>query len=53
MVCPCRSTPSPWSPPETVEPEQAVDINPYVYGATALIVLLALLFIVTRFNINR
>ena len=38
---------------ETVEPEQAVDINPYVYRATALIVLLALLFIVTRFNINR
>ncbi len=38
---------------EKVEAQQAVDINPFVYGATALIVLLALLFIITRFNINR
>ncbi|MFI0433576.1 MAG: hypothetical protein ACH36H_10590 [Candidatus Nanopelagicales bacterium] len=38
---------------EAPEAEQAVDINPYVYGATALIVLLALLIVVTRFNINR
>jgi hypothetical protein len=29
------------------------EINPYLYGATALVVLLLLLFLVTRLNINR
>lgn len=28
-------------------------INPYVYGATALVVLLALLFVVTRLKVDR
>lgn len=29
------------------------EINPFIYGATALVVLLLLLFLVTRFNVDR
>lgn len=29
------------------------EINPFFYGGTALVVLLALLFVVTRFNVYR
>lgn len=32
---------------------EAVHTSPYVYGAVALIVLLLLLFLVTRINIDR
>ncbi len=32
---------------------EGTEINPWFYGATALIVLLALLFVVTRYNIDR
>jgi len=35
------------------EAGESGEINPYIYGATALVVLLLLLFIVTRWNINR
>lgn len=38
---------------EAAEEHSEGEINPYIYGATALVVLLLLLFIVTRFNVNR
>ncbi len=29
------------------------EVNPYIYGATALVLLMVLLFVVTRLNVNR
>ncbi len=37
----------------TEEAAEKPEINPYIYGATGLVVLLALLFLVTRLNIDR
>jgi hypothetical protein len=35
------------------EAGEAGEINPYLYGATALVVLLLALFVITRFNVDR
>jgi hypothetical protein len=38
---------------EAAEEHSEGEINPFIYGGTGLVVLLLLLFIVTRFNVNR
>lgn len=38
---------------EAGEAGEAGETNPFIYGGTALVVLLLLLFIVTRWNIYR
>ena len=37
----------------TEEAAEKPEINPYIYGGTGLVVLLAALFLVTRLNIDR
>jgi len=38
---------------EAAGAEEGPEIGPFIYGGTALVVLLLLLFVVTRFNIDR
>ncbi len=38
---------------EATEQAESPEISPYIFGGTALVVLLLLLFLVTRMNINR